>query len=340
MHPRLFTSLVLIEPMIQKELPPGPNAAMLSTFRPDIFPSIEDAHNSIRRNKVFASWDARAVNGYIKHGLRQIPTALYPVSKIAPVGAVTLTTTKHQEAWTYLRPNFQARIDSNDGPALDRRELLLSPDLDAESEGTFLFHRAEPGIVESSLPFVRPSVLYMFGAQSPLSPPEKRKAKLEGTGVATGGNGGHKYNMVSAEVFPGASHLLPWEKVKECAEAVAVWLATQLKRFQADEQFLADHPSGKSERDMQVISKQWQKGVQIFCVRLLEYHGHASLLGDPLSLDVPLLVRVGEFKIKVTTNFENELKDFQLCNALSNTRPGSGTELEIRYGASQRGQGQ
>ncbi|KAL8937537.1 MAG: hypothetical protein Q9216_004379 [Gyalolechia sp. 2 TL-2023] len=263
MHPRLFTSLILIEPMIQKEVPPGPNAAMLSTFRPDFYNSMEAGQTSIRRNKFFASWDSRALDRYIKHALRPVPTALYPISEKIPPGSVTLTTTKHQEAWTYVRSNFEARIGSNDATVgRERRERLLSPDLNSESEGTYVFHRAEPGIVEASLPTVRPSVLYMFGGKSPLSPPEKRKSKLENTGVGTGGSGGHECSMVSAKLFPDGSHLLPCERPKECAEAAAAWLGFQTRRSQAEAQFLANHPSGKSEKGMRVVSKQWQHGVR------------------------------------------------------------------------------
>ncbi|KAI4168737.1 MAG: hypothetical protein LQ343_006173 [Gyalolechia ehrenbergii] len=262
MHPRLFTSLILLEPMIQKDFPPAPNAAMLSTFRPNIFTSMADAQTLIRKNKFFASWDPRALHKYIEYGLGPVSTALYPISEKISAGSVTLTTTKHQEAWTYLRPNFEARMASNDDTIWGgRRERLLFPDLDAESEGTYVFHRAEPGIIEASLPTVRPSVLYMFGGRSPLAPPEKRKAKLENTGVATGGGGGHKYSMVSAKLFPDASHSLPCEQTKECAEAAAAWLGIQLRRSQAEAQFLANHPSGKSGKGMRVVSKKWQQGV-------------------------------------------------------------------------------
>lgn len=242
-----------MEPMIQRSLPPGPNAAMLSTLRKDIWGSHAEAEAAIRKNKFFATWDGRVLDKYLMYGLRETPTAIYP---LAPQGSVTLTTTKHQEVWSYLRSRFEPITDNG------QRERLLSPDLNPDNESQYLFHRAEPGIVQDYLPFIRPSVLYLFGVNSPISTAPAQETMMKYTGVGIGGGGGAKAGQVAKIVVPKSGHLLPMEKVVECAAALSAELGKRLDQFKVDEAFLDGHQSGKSERDGLVVSKTWQQGVR------------------------------------------------------------------------------
>ena len=253
MHPRLLTSLILIEPMIRRDHPPGPNAAMLSTLRKDLWPSRAEAEAAFRKNKFFTAWDPRALNNYLTYGLRETPTAIYPG---AQRGSVTLTTTKHQESWSFLRSRFEPLTDDS------HKERLLSPDLEPGKQRQSLFDRAEPGIVQEYLPYVRPSVLYIFGDRSPISTPSVQDTLLQRTGVGIGGSGGTEAGRVAKVVFPKSGHLLPMEQVAECAEAASVELAKRLTEYREDEAFLDRHRSGKSERDGLVVSNRWQE-----CVR-------------------------------------------------------------------------
>ncbi len=150
-----------MEPMIQRDHPPGPNAAMLSTLRKDVWPSRAEAEAAIRKNKFFATWDPRVLDNYLTYGLRETPTAINPV---AQEGSIVLTTTKHQESWSYLRSRFELLTDNR------HRERLLSPDLDPDEESQYLFSRAEPGIVQEYLPYVRPSILTTLVAIAPYRP--------------------------------------------------------------------------------------------------------------------------------------------------------------------------
>lgn len=242
-----------MEPFIRRDLPPGPNAAMISTLRRDVWPSKHEAEAAIRKNKFFASWDPRVLSKYLQYGLRKTPTAIYPA---APGGSVTLTTTKHQESWSYLRSNFEPLTHDRG------TERLLSPDLDPDKESKYLFHRAEPGIVQEYLPYIRPSVLYIFGDESPISTASAQETMVSRTGVGIGGSGGIQEGQVSKISLPRAGHLLPMEKVTICAEVVSAELGKRLDQFRSDELFLASHQSRKSDRDKLVVSEKWQEGVK------------------------------------------------------------------------------
>ncbi|KAI4211324.1 MAG: hypothetical protein LQ351_005879 [Letrouitia transgressa] len=259
LHPRLLHTLILMDPVILGDAPYGPNAAFLSTRRPDLWPSRAAAESSFRRNPFFQAWDPRVLSLYVKYGLRELPTAIYPAS---PKGEpekdkqVTLTTTKHQEAWSYIRSTFEPQAD-------EERDRLLNPDLDLEKFGDQLFQRPECIMTLKNLPAVRPSVLYIFGERSPLSPPDENEEKVKATGTGLGGSGGEKMGRVAGVVAEGVGHLVPFEDVGGSARRCAEWLETEIARWRREEEVLRGRKSGKSERDMLVLSLQWKEAVKL-----------------------------------------------------------------------------
>ena len=254
MHPRLFHSLALIEPILRKSPPAGPNPAMSTSHRRDLWPSRSEAEASFRKAKFFQTWEPRVFKKYVQYGLRETPTALYP----REAGAVTLATTKHQEAWSYARPNFTPlSVDGN-----DHLEQLQSPDTDPASERGHLFNRAEMFSTFQNLPHVRPSVLWVFGETSYINTPASQDEKMAYTGTGVGGNGGVAARSVEKIVVKRAGHMVPFERVQECATVLSRWLDKCLVEFEADEKFLKENDSGKSERDMLVVSKQWLTNVR------------------------------------------------------------------------------
>lgn len=254
MHPRLLSSLVLLEPVIQAESATGPNPALMATLRPDLWKSRAEAEASMRKSRVFSTWDARVLDRFVAHALRETPTALYPAGQ-APPGAVTLATSKHQEAWSYVRDQFEPQGDES-------TDRLLVPDLDAKGEGSYLFFRPECLITLRNLPFVRPPVLWVFGAKSPMAKPAWIEEKMNVTGTGTGGSGGLRAGRVEKVVFEDAGHFVPCEKTKEVCEASARWLQGQMVQYERDEQFLRQRRSRKSSRDMLVASDEWIKNVK------------------------------------------------------------------------------
>jgi hypothetical protein len=263
MHPRIFHSLALIEPIIQRSPPSGPNAAFLTSYRPDLWPSRSEAEASFRSSPFFMTWESRVLDRYLQYALRDTPTVLYPASTLAgstkpTPSAVTLTTTKHQEAWSYVRSNFAPQS----ADPIDPTERLLSPDLDLTDSGTYLFHRAESIHALQALPHMRPRLLWVFGARSHINTPDFRDEKMAVSGTGIGGNGGTKAGMVEKAVVEGAAHMVPFEKVRECAILLAHWLEKQIETFRAEEAFHREHENGKSEREMLAMSKEWLKGVR------------------------------------------------------------------------------
>jgi pimeloyl-ACP methyl ester carboxylesterase len=253
MHPRLFTTIILMDPVIQR-LPSrqgnyGP--AKASTMRRDRWPSRKAAEASFKRSKFYQTWDPRVLDLWVKYGLRDLPTLLHPdttpaSNTLPPLNAdpssatvspdretetdVTLTTTKHQEVFTFMRPNFSTPTNPNPE---ERPNPVTHPDVDLEAGPNSPFYRPEPISTFHQLPYLRPSVLYIFGDQSFLSAPLLKADKMAHTGTGTGGSGGFKKGRVQEVTFEGIGHLIPMEVVGKTADACQDWLALELANWKS-----------------------------------------------------------------------------------------------------------
>ena len=237
----------MYEPVILELKVGWPNPAALVANRQDLWESREQAEKALRRS--LRKWDRRVVDRYLEFGLRPVPTRLYNQDKDPqlPSSAVTLTTTKHQEAWTYSTPNLEP-----ESPDLDR---LLLPDWDPKTERYHSFARPECLRAMRNLPFIRPSVLYVFGSKSYVSLPQWQEERMTTTGTGIGGSGGAAKGMVEKVVFEGASHTLVYEEIDRSAEVAADWLRRWFQGWLADEKLLAEHQSKKSDPDMVKLSE-------------------------------------------------------------------------------------
>ena len=173
---------------------------------------------------------------------------------------MTLTTTKHQEAWSYLRPRFEPQASDGGGDLATERTLF--PDQDPKIDSALLFYRPEPAITLRNLPFLRPSVLYIFGQRSFLSPTKLQDEKVSLTGTGIGGSGGTKEGRVKKVVIEKAGHLVPLEEVGTCAAFAAEWLGKWYHQWTAEEEALKLQRNRKSERGMLVVSDEWKKLVR------------------------------------------------------------------------------
>ncbi|KAJ9647940.1 hypothetical protein H2201_001306 [Coniosporium apollinis] len=255
MHPRLLETLVLIDPVIQRfsnvmgnHLP-----AQASAFRRDLWPSRAAAAASYKKSAFYRAWDPRVLDLWLKHGLRDLPTELYPSTTNLPTSSVpvtaeptvtpeppeekqvTLTTTKHQEVFTFLRP--KPSLDPSTTSATSSSyNRLTHPDVTPLENPQAPFYRPEPIITFHNLPFLRPSVLYIFGTESPMSAPEFRAEKMATTGTGVSGSGGAAEGRVKEVVMEGVGHLIPMERVKETAEACKEWIGAEMGRWREQEE--------------------------------------------------------------------------------------------------------
>jgi pimeloyl-ACP methyl ester carboxylesterase len=290
MHPRLLTTLVLIDPVFQRlQATEGSSGiAGASSKRRDRWPSRKDARTAFLRSKFYQAWDPRVFDKWIEHGLRELPTFIHPelstakstlpVVSVDPSTAlivpdketereVTLKTTKHQEVLTFLRANYatpQYPDPSNDP------NPITHPDVDPATGPNSPFYRPEPVATFPRLQHVRPSVLYLFGGQSDVSSPLLRNDKLANTGVGPGGSGGVKKGRVASVIFEDIGHLIPMEVVSRTADAAADWIVPELHRYYSIEE---EHNREWSkvpkqlkpqmdEKYMKTITTGWAKELQ------------------------------------------------------------------------------
>lgn len=253
-HPRLLSTVVLLDPVVQQHAtaPRGPSPAQASTYRRDLWPSRAEAEAAFHKGKFYQSWDPRVVDRWCKYGIRETPSALYPDEK----GAVTLTTTKHQECFTFMRPSWEAM--SEDGKTIVRPDLV--PDMHPNSLVKFPFYRPEPPNTLARLTGLRPSALYVFGTASPMSAPKDQEEKLRVTGTGFGGSGGAKEGRVKAVSLDGVGHLVAMEASEKCADAAASWLGQECKRFAEERRKYAEWAKQSLEAKS-TLSKEWKQRI-------------------------------------------------------------------------------
>ena len=265
MHPRLLATLILLDPVIYKQPAETgsehgqPSLGRASTFRRDIWPSRRDAVEFFKKVRFYQSWDTRVLNRWFEHGLRDLPTAIHSDSSSngdqSSDRPVTLTTTKHQEVFMFGRPNY----DTRDPTGNQVINLSTHPDLDPTDPVTYPFYRPEISQTLLNLPFLRPSVLYIFGGASPLSTPEERQQKLALTGVGLGGSGGVKEGRAKEVVLEGMGHLVAMEAVNDAARASAEWLSQEMAQWSKAEEDFKREWSTKSTIEKTTVDARWKE---------------------------------------------------------------------------------
>lgn len=259
-HPRLLSTLVLIDPVIQiySSVAPaaGPDPARLSTFRRDVWPSREEAAKGFKTSKFYQAWDSRVLDRWIHYGLRDMPTLLHPSDPNKKPPQVTLTTPVSQEVFTFLRPNYEG--NGWNGKPVNRK---THPDLNPTLPAIYPFYRAEGPQAFFRLEELRPSVLYVFGGKSDVGTPEACKAKMDHTGVGIGGSGGAAAGRVRSVLFEDVGHLIAMEAVERTAEHAGEWIGSEMKMWREDE---AEHNRtwhAKSLIEKQSIDEEWKRKI-------------------------------------------------------------------------------
>lgn len=261
MHPRLFSGLVMIDPVMSRKIRYGPlygfATMRASSGRRDLWPSRQDAERAVRKNKFYATWDPRAVDRMLQFGYRECPTALYPDKKD---GEVTLTTTKHQECFTYYRPTHLGPRD----PATGKRELdpSLIPDATDDVDNFPNFPLYQPGapITASRLGELRPGVIWIAGKDSSVAPSETVEEWIDVTGYGPGGSGGAKAGRVKKFVVEGTGHLVAMEKPGVVAGQAAGFIREEVDRWKREEEvYRKEWVEGISDKEKTEMSKEFRE---------------------------------------------------------------------------------
>ncbi|PGH02199.1 hypothetical protein GX51_04773 [Blastomyces parvus] len=277
LHPRLLTSLILMDPVINRleithqdhtfhtKTNTIPTTTAASSYRRDIWPSRAAAAESVKKSKFYQPWDQRVLDRWIQYGLRELPTALYPLPPTPPsapspqttedVKPVTLTTTRHQEVFTFSRPNF---TPPNTKPV----NRLTHPDLFPGITSAYPFYRPEPVLTFSRLPNLRPSVLYVFADKSDMCLPQFCQDKLNNTGIGVGGSGGVAEGRVTSVMLNGVGHLIPMEAVGETADHAAGWIGREMERWRREEEEFRKGWEKVSRIDKVTIDEEWKRHVK------------------------------------------------------------------------------
>ena len=262
MHPRLLSSLVMLDPVISRfrQRPSYGLSPMVNTARRrDLWPSREAAVVSFAKSPFYAGWDPRVLACWNAHGLRDAPTALYPS---ASPPAVTLTTSKHMECFTYYRPQAQG-FDPSTGKRYVNRSLLVDVDDEVKTYDEvndpqgFAFYRAEGSAAMDRLPSLRPGVMWIFGETSDVNTPDVRQEKMDLTGVGRGGSGGAARGRVKQTVIAGHGHLVPMEATTWCAEIAAEFLAEDLAFWREEHREFCERWLPKTQEEKQVMDEDW-----------------------------------------------------------------------------------
>ncbi|KAI9932915.1 hypothetical protein ASPWEDRAFT_102265 [Aspergillus wentii DTO 134E9] len=269
MHPRLIHSLVLLDPVIQRQTTQLDSLSLLvdkttiakttqlSTYRRDLWPSRKAAAEGFKRSPFYQAWDPRVLERWVQHGLRDLPTAIHSEKKKEDdEQPVTLKTTLHQEVFTFSRPNY-------DGPPGVGKPLnrTTHPDVDVNHFGSYPFYRPEPSRIFAQMPHLRPSVMYIFAGKSDMCLPQMMEDKMANTGTGLGGSGGRAIGRVRDVYLAEFGHLLAQEAPVECADAAGRWLGAELQRWHAEDQAFRAQWSKKSKIEKVTIDARWKENV-------------------------------------------------------------------------------
>ncbi|KAG6214273.1 hypothetical protein E4U50_000495 [Claviceps purpurea] len=238
LHPRLFHSLVLMEAAIAPDTAGpavnGGTPAYASIRRRDVWPSRQHAADSFRKSPFYQSWDPRVFDLWIRYGLQ--PKSTDPGTPDGPEeGEVTLTTSKHQEIFTFLRPSWPA-FDAAGKEIVHPewfRDVLGAPQI--PTTALYPFCRHEPPFTHNRLIHLRPGIFFINGGLSTIVSESEANNRAAITGTGRGGSGGTKNGRVQNVTHPHYGHLLPLENPSFCAQQAATFLKAELAIWAAEE---------------------------------------------------------------------------------------------------------
>lgn len=237
LHPRLLEAVIPIEPIIHKHITGG-NLTSIFVFsvRRDTWPSRAEAEAYLKRSALHRTWDRRALDALLQHGLRNIK--LKDETKAQEDEPVTLVTSKAQESYGLARSAYPAM----DKPATSfvptrRTHFEMGNETGKPPRMIRAFYRPEGPLLFKQLPHLRPQCLWVWGAKSTMesAQPVNRAERLGITGTGIYGSGGQAQGAVREVVVQDGTHFTPFEKPVEVAVSIRTWLVEIMVQWRKDE---------------------------------------------------------------------------------------------------------
>lgn len=225
MHPRLFTGLVAIEPVVgtgwrgrmwnalgvAEGRGHRDHRAVMMAKRKDRWASRAEARESLLRSDYYRRFDLRVFEQVVKYDLVDVE---------GKDGGVELTTPKAMELATMMMEIPYGKAEE----MVDDERVIPG------------FYRPETSLIKARLRDIASPVLYIWGMQSDIAHMEGyREFMLSETGKSKFGSGGVEKGRVEEAWVEGATHPIPLEKPKEAAEAIAPWIVKEAERWRRDE---------------------------------------------------------------------------------------------------------
>jgi pimeloyl-ACP methyl ester carboxylesterase len=234
-HPRLLSTLVLIEPIIAASSiqESGPGLVQMTLRRKTTWPSRLTAEKTFA--KAFKSWDPRALQSFYNHALYPYPSSSNSDNEI-PTRVVT---GRYQELGGVVRPSYI--YDGNFTPA----EMPWVE---------------EALVVHDLIPFVPCSAFYICGALSASSLAEVRADWMARTGVGKH-MGRARERRVQVAVVPDVGHLVPMEAPTACAKAAAEWIDQEIGGLENKDKKLAGWRYSTLE-EKEKLAEKWMASVK------------------------------------------------------------------------------
>ncbi|KAL2063079.1 hypothetical protein VTL71DRAFT_6151 [Oculimacula yallundae] len=257
LHPRLFQTLILVEPALWDtalwgiEAAASVNHSRAMAFRRETFSSLPVLHSSLSRSHYYRTWDKRALANLVKYGF-----------SLQPDGTMKSTTSVHSDLAMMGRPNLAGTgrtARSFADISLEERKKV--PDIMLRNGWYAPWYRPEPNRLFHMLPNLRPSVLYVVGEKGQNPELRVNGEILRNTGTGWGGSGGVEMGRVKRVVVKDGGHVMIVDKsLGEVVDAAAEWIKAEMEiwRRQEAEHKASDWAKRPDSEKFKVDDQLWR----------------------------------------------------------------------------------
>ncbi|TAQ87958.1 hypothetical protein B7494_g3710 [Chlorociboria aeruginascens] len=228
LHPRLLTSLILIEPAISQGWPAKVLFPQFCSIvkRREVFPSMDAASSYIATAKCYSTWDPRTIARLQQYGF--VP--VYP--KCPNKKEVRMSTPKAVEAASFFRSNVR-QVGRDGLENITEEDRLEVPDIDPDAYWMAPIYRPETDLMWKLLPTLRPWVMYIVGESTVYAVPNAVNERTARTGTGIGGSGGPKSGGSICKFIDGGGHSMPMDgHVGIVAKEIGVWIGKEKARWE------------------------------------------------------------------------------------------------------------